>query len=339
MPPLDSPESLSCCDCANAWANSRASWSLGGSRPRRGRGWALILVGRGDAIPRNSNGGVLVAEGITPPQRARLCAIEACAEGLGVGRGSIDEIVVPWSHSAILGRLWPALRRRPLQRRLRGMRPCFSGYVPTSRSGASTLLSSSTRPCARRRRCAPWAHADAEHALMQCVQAARVRGSSLASGAKVRCRRAAVAAAALTSHQAMLMRRNTEKGDPMVLLVLSASEMLDWKRVRRVVGRGYKLALPADVSAASGALPGAVPPFGSLFTPPVKTMVDVSLRDQGDTVHFNAVRRAAAAAAPSARADLPPPRYQGLRTKSIRMRYADWAAVEHPEEVNVAAQG
>lgn len=78
----------------------------------------------------------------------------------------------------------------------------------------------------------------------------------------------------------------------MVLVVLSASELLDWKLVRRVVGRGYKLAPPQDVSAASGAVPGAVPPFGSLFTPQVKTVVDPSLRNQGDIIHFNAVCRA-----------------------------------------------
>ena len=50
-----------------------------------------------------------------------------------------------------------------------------------------------------------------------------------------------------------------------------------------------RLADAATVKRSTGCIPGAVPPFGSIFEG-VSTYVDNSLKEQGDTINFNAVR-------------------------------------------------
>ncbi len=63
-----------------------------------------------------------------------------------------------------------------------------------------------------------------------------------------------------------------------------------------------------DVRSVTGCISGAVPPFGSLF-PGVVTVVDESLREQGETINFNA----------------------GLRTRSvINLAVRDYLDVEKP---------
>lgn len=61
----------------------------------------------------------------------------------------------------------------------------------------------------------------------------------------------------------------------------------------------------------TGCLPGAVPPFGSSFNVP--TIVDESLKKQGDTINFNC----------------------GLRTHSFRMKVEDYLSVEQPKLIGV----
>ena len=56
----------------------------------------------------------------------------------------------------------------------------------------------------------------------------------------------------------------------------------------------------------TGCVPGAVPPFGSIWG--LKTYMDDSLQEQGEEINFNA----------------------GLRTNSVRMSVADYLRVEEP---------
>lgn len=119
-------------------------------------------------------------------------------------------------------------------------------------------------------------------------ESAEVRGVSLASGAK-----------------AMMVK--LDKDAVFVLLVLSAARKLSWKLVRQMVGtKKLGLAEAEEVKKLTGCIPGAVPPFGSLWG--VKTYVDQSLFDQGDTINFNA----------------------GLRTTSVSISTEDYKKVENP---------
>lgn len=134
-------------------------------------------------------------------------------------------------------------------------------------------------------------------------ESAEIRGVPLASGAK-----------------AMLMKagRDLPHGSPYVLVVLSAARAVDWKRARKHLA-SPKLALASleDVQRLTGCVPGAVPPFGSLF-PGVKTLVDASLVSQGPEINFNA----------------------GLRTFSVlHLPVAEYLRIEAPEiaEVSEAA--
>lgn len=129
-------------------------------------------------------------------------------------------------------------------------------------------------------------------------QSAAVRGVTLDSGAK-----------------AMLVSLPSPAGAPAeyALLVLSASRQLDWKAIRKALGRKTQLASQEAVYELTGCVPGAVPPFGSLFCAvcpgaAVRTVLDPSLQEQGLTMNFNA----------------------GLRTASVGMAVADYIALEQP---------
>lgn len=82
-------------------------------------------------------------------------------------------------------------------------------------------------------------------------ESAAVRGVPLASGAK-----------------AMLLKGPKEfaHGGCFILAVMSAAKSVSWSKIRKLVGTP-KLALASleDVAATTGCVPGAVPPFGSLF--------------------------------------------------------------------------
>lgn len=109
------------------------------------------------------------------------------------------------------------------------------------------------------------------------AESAAIRGVPLASGAK-----------------AMLMRSAAAEGDASApshyLCVMSAVRRLDIKAFRKTFGKKCKLVPAADeVRAVTGCIPGAVPPFGSLFEGgSVQTVVDRSLLTQGPTINFNA---------------------------------------------------
>ena len=75
--------------------------------------------------------------------------------------------------------------------------------------------------------------------------------------------------------------------------------------MRKAAGcKTTRFATEAEVLEVTGCVPGAVPPFGSLWG--LQTFVDSSLKEQGDSINFNS----------------------GLRTASIRMGTADYLRVE-----------
>jgi len=96
-------------------------------------------------------------------------------------------------------------------------------------------------------------------------EAARVRGTPLASGAK-----------------ALICKGE----DTFVLFVLPADRKLDSHAVRRAKGwRKLRFATKEEVMEMTGLLPGSIPPFGSLFGLP--TLCDERL-GENEVINFNA---------------------------------------------------
>ena len=93
-------------------------------------------------------------------------------------------------------------------------------------------------------------------------EAARVRGTSLSSGAK-----------------ALICKCDAE----MILFVMPANKRLASKAVRREFGwRKMRFATPEELT---GLIPGSIPPFGRLFGLP--TYCDVGLAEN-ERINFNA---------------------------------------------------
>ena len=117
-------------------------------------------------------------------------------------------------------------------------------------------------------------------------EAAVIRGTTLDSGAK-----------------AMLLN----DGIKFTLAVMSAGRKLDSKKFKKIIGsKSLKFATEEEVLNTTRCIPGAVPPFGSIFG--ISTYMDESLRTQGNSINFNA----------------------GLRTRSITMMLEDYLIVENP---------
>lgn len=96
-------------------------------------------------------------------------------------------------------------------------------------------------------------------------EAARVRGTTLASGAK-----------------ALICKADQE----FVLIVLPADKRLASKQVRKSESvRSLRFASREEVAELTGLQPGSIPPFGSLFELP--TWCDLDLARQ-PTINFNA---------------------------------------------------
>jgi Ala-tRNA(Pro) deacylase len=96
-------------------------------------------------------------------------------------------------------------------------------------------------------------------------QAAAVRGTSLASGAK-----------------ALVLKA----GDGFFLAVLPADRKLDSKKAREALGvKGLRFATKEEVEKLTELQPGSIPPFGSLFG--LKTHCDPALGDNA-SINFNA---------------------------------------------------
>ncbi len=96
-------------------------------------------------------------------------------------------------------------------------------------------------------------------------QAAAVRGTPLASGAK-----------------ALVVKA----GGSFFLLVLPADRKLDSRKARDALGvKGLRFASKEEVQNLTGLQPGSIPPFGSLFGLP--TYCDPALADNS-SINFNA---------------------------------------------------
>ena len=96
-------------------------------------------------------------------------------------------------------------------------------------------------------------------------QAAAVRGTPLASGAK-----------------ALIVKA----GDRFLLLVLPADRKLDSRKGREVLGiKALRFATRDEVLELTGLQPGSIPPFGSLFN--LATYCDPALADN-PSINFNA---------------------------------------------------
>lgn len=97
-------------------------------------------------------------------------------------------------------------------------------------------------------------------------------------------------------------------GNSFCLAVMSASKKLDNKKMKKLLNaKSLSFAEQSDVFRLSGAVTGAVPPLGSLFTTPIQTYMDTSLQDL-EWIDFNC----------------------GLRTDSVKMTRKDYELVEKP---------
>jgi Ala-tRNA(Pro) deacylase len=96
-------------------------------------------------------------------------------------------------------------------------------------------------------------------------QAAAVRGTPLASGAK-----------------ALIVKA----GERFVLFVVPADRRLDSRKAREALGvKGLRFAMREEVEALTGLQPGSIPPFGSLFG--LATYCDPAL-GENPSINFNA---------------------------------------------------
>src|SRR5262245_59775587 len=96
-------------------------------------------------------------------------------------------------------------------------------------------------------------------------QAAAVRGTSLASGAK-----------------ALVLKA----GDTFQMVVLQADRKLDSKKARETFGvKSVRFASKDEIERLTGLQPGSIPPFGSLFG--MKTYCDPALGENA-SINFNA---------------------------------------------------
>lgn len=102
-------------------------------------------------------------------------------------------------------------------------------------------------------------------AVYTSEEAAEVRGTALASGAK-----------------ALVLK----VGDGFVLAVVPADRKLDSKKARATLGsRSIRFATREEVEQLTGLQPGAIPPFGSLFG--LATTCDPALGENA-SINFNA---------------------------------------------------
>ena len=116
-------------------------------------------------------------------------------------------------------------------------------------------------------------------------EAAAVRGVPLSTGAK-----------------ALICKVDTS----FVMFVIPADRKLDSKRIRQSLGiRALRFATPDELRELTGLVPGAVPPFGSLFGLPTHCDVRVA---ENERINFNA----------------------GDHSISVSMRWADYLRVENP---------
>ena len=104
-----------------------------------------------------------------------------------------------------------------------------------------------------------------------------------------------------------------KKSGELFHFVLPDDCKVDNKKVQRILGERWSFAGVEELIAATGCVPGSVPPFGSTIG--LKTRVDQRLSENKQIV-FNA----------------------GSLTDSICLTYDNYAAVESPEVVDIAKE-
>lgn len=121
-------------------------------------------------------------------------------------------------------------------------------------------------------------HSVSHHApVFTSEEAAQVRGTSLASGAK-----------------ALVCK----VGERFVMLVMPADRRLDSKLARKALGiKSLRFAAREEVLELTGLTPGSIPPFGQLFALP--TFCDSALAEQSQ-INFNAGDHAVSVSMPCA---------------------------------------
>jgi Ala-tRNA(Pro) deacylase len=121
-------------------------------------------------------------------------------------------------------------------------------------------------------------------------EAAIIRNTSLESGAK-----------------AMILKLDKD----FCMIVISAVLKFNNKSAKKILStKNLRFVNVDELKNLTKCIPGAVPPFGSFFS--IKTYLDKSLIDQGETISFNA----------------------GMRTRSVVMKTSDYVEIERPEIVN-----
>jgi len=82
--------------------------------------------------------------------------------------------------------------------------------------------------------------------------------------------------------------------NPYILIILAASKQADLNKIKKLLGtKDLRMASVDEVKAVTGCIPGAVPPFGSLWKTLdtqeyIPTIIDKSIINQGPTINFNA---------------------------------------------------
>lgn len=98
-----------------------------------------------------------------------------------------------------------------------------------------------------------------------------------------------------------------EKNNVLKMAVMAADRKINWKKLKQVLNlKKLSLAESEEVFKLTKCIPGAVPPFGSLFK--IETFCDESLKIQGNSINFNC----------------------GLRTASMNLATEDYLELEKP---------
>lgn len=91
-----------------------------------------------------------------------------------------------------------------------------------------------------------------------------------------------------------------------IQIVIQGNQRVDKDKFKEAFGFSkLKMVSAEELKEISGVEPGAVPPFGSLFTPPIRVFSNVGF---GDIIEFNA----------------------GDHRISIQMKYKDWLDLVNP---------
>jgi len=103
-------------------------------------------------------------------------------------------------------------------------------------------------------------------------------------------------------------------GEP-IQIVIQGNLKVDKEKFKEIYGYSkLKMVSAEELKEITGVEPGAVPPFGNLFEPPIKMYCNLGFND---IIEFSA----------------------GDHRKSIQMKYKDWLDLVNPIETTIADYG